>query len=50
MTNPEKYVHDRMNKYIPGMIVEEDGKVIHYQPTTEELDLLSQVIEELMNP
>ncbi|KAK3580134.1 hypothetical protein CHS0354_034075 [Potamilus streckersoni] len=47
--NPDKIVRDSMNKYMPGIIVREDGTIDTYPITAEETECLHAVIEEIMD-
>ncbi|KAL3885060.1 hypothetical protein ACJMK2_025158 [Sinanodonta woodiana] len=45
--NPDKIVRDCMNKYMPGIIVRDDGTIDTYPITDEETKCLHAVIEEI---
>lgn len=47
--NPERIVKDNMNKYIPGVIVHDDGKIEHYEPSAKEIERMGEVIEILQS-
>ncbi|XP_052775927.1 uncharacterized protein LOC128213886 [Mya arenaria] len=46
--NVKGLVKDSMNKYMPGVIVKEDGSLDHYEPTPEEVEILHELMEEIM--
>ena len=43
----KKLVRDSMNKYMPGVIVKEDGSMDFYEATSEEIEILHEIIEEI---
>lgn len=45
--NMKRIVREQMNKYMPGVIVNDDGTLDFYDPTPDELDLLLEIIDEL---
>lgn len=45
-TNVKQLVKDSMNRYMPGVIVKDDGTLDYYEPTTEEIEILMEIIEE----
>ncbi|XP_067653149.1 uncharacterized protein [Haliotis asinina] len=48
--DPGKIVQGQMNRYVPGMVIDEKGKVAEtYEPTPEELQALQELVEEVMD-
>ena len=45
--DPKRLVRDSMNKYMPGVIVKEDGSMDYYEPTSEEIEILHELISEI---
>lgn len=43
----KRLVKDSMNKYMPGVIVKEDGTLDYYEPTAEEVEILHEILEEI---
>ncbi|XP_045184025.2 uncharacterized protein LOC123542303 [Mercenaria mercenaria] len=43
----KKIMREQMNKYMPGVIVNDDGTLERYEPTPDELDTLAELIDEL---
>jgi len=41
-------VKDSMNKYMPGVIMKDDGSLDFYEPTSEEIALLHELMDECM--
>ncbi|XP_046329917.2 uncharacterized protein LOC124113559 isoform X1 [Haliotis rufescens] len=47
--DPGKIVQGQMNRYVPGVVIDETGKVAEtYEPTPEELQALQELVEEVM--
>ncbi|XP_060558059.1 uncharacterized protein LOC132718383 [Ruditapes philippinarum] len=42
----KKIVREQTNKYMPGIIVNDDGTIDHYDPTPDELDALVELMSE----
>lgn len=38
-----------MNRYMPGMIINDDGTFDTYEPTGEELAIMEEIMEEMLN-
>ncbi|KAH3697925.1 hypothetical protein DPMN_085437 [Dreissena polymorpha] len=47
--NVKRLVRDSMNRYMPGVIVKDDGTLDYYEPTTEELEIMMEIMEEIMD-
>uniref|UniRef100_A0A2C9LCL6 Uncharacterized protein n=1 Tax=Biomphalaria glabrata TaxID=6526 RepID=A0A2C9LCL6_BIOGL len=49
-TDPSQLIQASSNKYVPGIIVEDDGSLKSYEPSPEELEYLFELINEFMEP
>ena len=38
-----------MNRYMPGMIIKDDGSFETYEPTGEELAIMEEILDEIMD-
>ena len=46
--NVKKIIKDSMNRYMPGMIIKDDGTFDTYEPTPDELDIMAEIMDEIM--
>ncbi|XP_076445729.1 uncharacterized protein LOC143283399 [Babylonia areolata] len=47
-TDPAKLIRANVNVYVPGIYVEEGGRLREYPPTPEEMDCLYDLVSEFM--
>ena len=47
--NVKKIIRDSMNRYMPGMIINDDGSFETYEPTGEELAIMEEILDEIMD-
>ncbi|KAK3096057.1 hypothetical protein FSP39_022607 [Pinctada imbricata] len=45
--NPKQLMKDNLNKYLPGVIIHEDGTQENYEPTPEEMEIVGDIFDEL---
>ena len=48
-TEPAKLIRANVNIYVPGIYIEEGGKLKEYPPTPEEMDCLYDLVSEFMS-
>ena len=48
-TDPAKLIRANVNIYVPGVYIEEGGKMKQYPPTAEEMDCLHDLVSEFMS-
>ncbi|XP_060066034.1 uncharacterized protein LOC132546337 [Ylistrum balloti] len=46
--NPARMVKENLNRYLPGVIIHEDGTVEKYDTTPEEIECITEIIDEVM--
>ena len=47
--NVKKIIKDSMNRYMPGMIIKDDGTFETYEPSGEELAIMEEILDEIMD-
>ena len=45
--DPKKKMKENLNKYLPGMIIHEDGTIEAYDASPEELEIVADIIDEI---
>ena len=48
-TDPAKLIRANVNIYVPGIYIEEGGKLKQYPPSPEEMDCLYDLVSEFMS-
>ncbi|XP_033725482.1 uncharacterized protein LOC117315409 [Pecten maximus] len=46
--NPARMVKENLNRYLPGVIIHEDGTLEKYNTTPEEIECMKEIISEVM--
>ncbi|OWF51470.1 uncharacterized protein LOC110449110 isoform X2 [Mizuhopecten yessoensis] len=46
--NPAKIVKENLNRYMPGVIIHEDGTIEKYDASPEEIECITEIVQEVM--
>lgn len=44
-TNMEAVMKENMNRYMPGMVIHEDGSIEAYEVSPEEIDIVMEIVD-----
>ncbi|XP_059175277.1 uncharacterized protein LOC131955256 [Physella acuta] len=47
-TDPAKLIQASANKYVPGILIEDDGTIKQYDPSPDEMEALFELVNEFM--